>query len=113
MYIGCEYSRFKFLFSIFASLKEYQDVTNVNIASYMQQNQVSVLSRNQVDIAYKQKELECIEARNKMDICQKQVFLINNAWLLLSSNMCDQEYFAVIGQLFGSIFCRLCDALVR
>lgn len=53
----------------------------------MQQNQVSVLSRNRVNMEYKQNELEHIEARNKMDICQKQVFLMNDAWLLPSSNI--------------------------
>ena len=63
-------------FSVSSSVKEYQDVTNFSIASYMQQHQVQVLSRHQIASAHQTEELEYIEARNKMDVWQKQVSLI-------------------------------------
>lgn len=60
-------------------LKEYDDIANFNVQAFMISNQISYLSKEQVEEARNKEEQEYLEAKNKEDICEKEVtFLKSN-----------------------------------
>lgn len=55
------------------ALKEYADYANFNIQEFMASNQISYLSPQQAEAAFDREKQEYLEAKNKLDSCQKEV----------------------------------------
>lgn len=75
------YSIFKQFVFIPFRLKEYQDIANFDVQSFMISNQISYISKEEVEEARNKEEQEYLEAKNKQDICGKEAS--STSWKIL------------------------------